>query len=191
MCGFPECDRPMKSRGLCSGHYEQMRNGKSLSPLRALQMQRAEWLARGLMRCARCGKVKSIDQCWRAKCQCKDCARDIRRAYDTANPERARSVNRRNNLKKHGMTVDRYDALLLGQGSRCANPGCRSLIPGGRGFFHIDHDHACCPGPFSCGRCVTGLLCHSCNVGSGHFGDDPAKLEGMARYRRRSRLVGA
>ncbi len=28
----------------------------------------------------------------------------------------------------------------------------------------IDHDHACCPGPTSCGRCIRGLTCHSCNL---------------------------
>jgi hypothetical protein len=27
----------------------------------------------------------------------------------------------------------------------------------------IDHDHHCCPRPFSCGRCIRGIVCHRCN----------------------------
>lgn len=31
----------------------------------------------------------------------------------------------------------------------------------------VDHDHACCPGRQSCGRCVRGYVHHSCNVALG------------------------
>lgn len=34
--------------------------------------------------------------------------------------------------------------------------------------FHIDHDHACCPGAVGCERCVRGLLCVRCNTTLGH-----------------------
>jgi len=46
----------------------------------------------------------------------------------------------------------------------------------------IDHDHQCCPGQRSCGKCVRGFLCRPCNVGLGMFGDDPARLRAAAEY---------
>ena len=28
----------------------------------------------------------------------------------------------------------------------------------------VDHDHACCPGQMSCGRCIRGSICQPCNL---------------------------
>jgi hypothetical protein len=32
----------------------------------------------------------------------------------------------------------------------------------------VDHDHACCPGSRSCGRCIRGIIHHACNAMLGH-----------------------
>jgi len=42
--------------------------------------------------------------------------------------------------------------------------------------IHVDHDHSCCRGNRSCGKCIRGLACHACNTGIGAFGDDPARM---------------
>jgi hypothetical protein len=42
ICQGPECDRPAISKGLCDGHYQQMRAGHELTPLQPR--------ARGLVR---------------------------------------------------------------------------------------------------------------------------------------------
>lgn len=34
-------------------------------------------------------------------------------------------------------------------------------------FLAVDHDHRCCPGKKSCGRCIRKLLCLSCNIAVG------------------------
>ncbi|MFC4114136.1 endonuclease domain-containing protein [Nonomuraea zeae] len=50
------------------------------------------------------------------------------------------------------------------------------------GELHIDHDHSCCPGPRSCGQCIRGVLCMSCNTALGHVKDDAGRLEALANY---------
>lgn len=52
----------------------------------------------------------------------------------------------------------------------------------------VDHDHSCCPGVFTCGRCLRGVLCASCNKGVGFLGDTLARLEAAVLYLRRTPL---
>jgi hypothetical protein len=33
----------------------------------------------------------------------------------------------------------------------------------------VDHDHQCCPGSYSCGKCVRGFVCNGCNTAVGHL----------------------
>lgn len=85
-------------------------------------------------------------------------------------------------LRKFGLTVEAYEALLDAQGHRCAI--CRTDEPGGVGRWHVDHDHGCCPGQRSCGKCIRGLLCSECNLGLGKFRDDPERLCAALAYLR-------
>lgn len=48
--------------------------------------------------------------------------------------------------------------------------------------LHIDHDHSCCNGPRSCGKCVRGALCAKCNVGLGSFLDSAERLRAAISY---------
>jgi Recombination endonuclease VII len=41
---------------------------------------------------------------------------------------------------------------------------------------HIDHDHACCSGSTSCGKCVRGILCFRCNTVLGFYESEPHLL---------------
>ena len=63
---------------------------------------------------------------------------------------------------KYGITYKEYESMLEKQGGGCAI--CQTKDSGGRGRFHIDHDHSCCPTQKTCGKCVRGLLCSKCNT---------------------------
>jgi hypothetical protein len=60
--------------------------------------------------------------------------------------------------------------------------GCGGHEPIGNRGWMVDHDHACCPGPYTCGRCVRGVLCGRCNTVLGKVGDSPALLRSLADY---------
>jgi hypothetical protein len=51
----------------------------------------------------------------------------------------------------------------------------------------IDHDHACCPGRISCGKCIRGLLCNRCNRALGLLGDSIELLKKMIAYLEQSK----
>jgi hypothetical protein len=51
----------------------------------------------------------------------------------------------------------------------------------------IDHDHACCPGSASCGRCARGVICHRCNTLAGFVEKSLESLDLVLEYLRRGR----
>lgn len=65
---------------------------------------------------------------------------------------------------RYGLSLDEYYELLTEQNGGCGI--CKIEEPFGKSveFFHVDHDHACCDGIRSCGFCVRGLLCGTCNA---------------------------
>ena len=109
------------------------------------------------------------------------CATDDRAARKRSR-EKARDAYL---LRTYNITLEAYLAMLAAQGGTCAWPGCPAS--GKARFLAVDHDHACCPGPTSCGKCVRGLLCFVHNRAIGQAGDDPTVFEGVAAYLRRPR----
>ena len=83
--------------------------------------------------------------------------------------------------RRHGLDEPTYLAMLEAQAGGCAICGTDTPDAAGRSW-HIDHDHECCPGPYSCGACVRGLLCGACNQGVGYFRDDVALMRRAIDY---------
>lgn len=81
----------------------------------------------------------------------------------------------------YSISRDLYDKLKAFQGGKCAI--CQRAT-GEKKNLAVDHSHACCAGPTSCGACVRGLLCSGCNDVLAHFRDDPEALTRGAAYLR-------
>lgn len=138
---------------------------------------------------------------------CKDCrrARDGRpvrqppkyptkREYDIAYRARAAKAADRTERtrQKYYWTQFRldyaeYQRMFSAQDGRCAICGnaetrASSKFGNSSGRLAVDHDHSCCPGTRSCGKCVRGLLCRACNSGLGQFGDDAARIKAALDY---------
>jgi hypothetical protein len=62
---------------------------------------------------------------------------------------------------RYGISVEDYEAKLAAQNKQC------KLCPATQDSYErrlcVDHDHDCCPGQRSCGKCLRGILCANCN----------------------------
>lgn len=85
------------------------------------------------------------------------------RSCEACAPISKRMRDREYHLTRMSLTPEGYAAMVAAQGGSCAV--CLRKEPGGKGEWHIDHDHDCCAGVGSCGWCVRGLLCCACNRG--------------------------
>jgi hypothetical protein len=109
---------------------------------------------------------------------------DKRKSYDLQRRPRGikrvrpnpRGDKNYNLLKKFGITIDQYDRLLEEQRGVCAI--CkREEVKAKQGVIMalaVDHCH-------KTGK-VRGLLCNSCNLALGKFGDDAGRLRAAINY---------
>ena len=170
-CAVPDCDgpkHPKAAKGLCRRHYDAT-------------------LSRRKRKCAieGCEKVVSRRLCGKharllwlarsdqgARCQASACDE---RAYANG-----WCIKHNGPFAKYGLRPEAFTQLLADQGGGCAICGISELES--PHALVVDHDHACCPGKRSCGRCVRGILCRACNVALGNFGDRAGVLLAAHAY---------
>ena len=100
-------------------------------------------------------------------------------AWKEKNPDKIKEHAERERSRTYGITIEHYNNLLDQQNNRCAI--CREEDKSGRALA-VDHDHSCCPGKKSCGRCVRQLLCLRCNSILGYIKDNIEILEAAKKY---------
>lgn len=119
---------------------------------------------------------------------CKDCPPQSTRPAPHPGPRCAthhRAVVKARKARAHdsrvqfvyGLKPGEYEALYEAQGGRCFI--CRRAT-GKSKRLAVDHDHSCCSGPTSCGKCVRALVCGPCNSTLRHVRDDIETLRRAA-----------
>ena len=81
-------------------------------------------------------------------------------------------------FKRHNTTEEYCKSLYNLQNKSCLICSTYAELD----LLTIDHDHACCSGPYSCGSCIRGLLCSSCNLFLGMYEKNPRALVGLIKY---------
>ena len=80
--------------------------------------------------------------------------------------------------RRYNVSEDQVERMLEEQDGQCAI--CKTELDD---KFSIDHDHSCCSEKgMSCGKCVRGLLCRTCNSGIGLLQDSVDILENAIAY---------
>ncbi len=98
-------------------------------------------------------------------------------ATDKKYPENKKKRVRKATLKrKYGLTPQQFDLMVWEQNNKCAICFSEMTNP------HVDHDHSCCPGKDTCGKCIRALLCTNCNTSLGGFKDSQELLLRAVSY---------
>lgn len=199
VCSKSDCNQVVSSEGLCKHHYQNewyesgrgkskgkkntKRTGYDGAPIFfpctfegcAKPYFGGSWCAGHYYQNLRGEKLEALNA--KSSCTVPNCPTQV---SSKLNPSRVcarhRGLANRFNLSD----VDLVE-LHLPKNYACENLGCGSTEN-----LHMDHDHGCCPrekgGSRSCGRCVRGWLCRTCNIGLGMLQENPRKIQGLLEY---------
>jgi len=81
--------------------------------------------------------------------------------------------------RSHHLPYEWYTTTLQKQNGGCAI--CHTPPEEGR-VLCLDHDHRCCAGEGSCGKCARGLLCNHCNTLVGWLECNRELVEAALQY---------
>ena len=163
---------PLKSEGgLCSLCRKHVRDGGPLERDGKLIQSRAMQKAapEGRRWCSGCNQYRLL----------KFFGKDAARYYSRCKPCHRKQTHAAGVAKRYGLTAEAYAAIQTFQGGRCAI--CQ-IATGASKALAVDHNHSCCPGNQSCGKCIRGLLCSTCNQLLGFARDNPEMFKRAILY---------
>lgn len=194
-CSFDGCTKPAYARnGLCAGHDRQLRETGELRPFK---FERPP--AGG--NCTVCNQPipdgqrrKTCSAACRQRLfrhsgsrprefQCIGCGKSVSLTHRHGNGQLRRSDSKwcmsclsddnRRRMYRYGVTPERFTRALADGCEICGRTGVS---------LHVDHDHSCCPGEYTCGNCVRGFICGSCNRAIGLLLNSPDVMLAAATY---------
>lgn len=190
ICILESCENPIAIQNSKYCSRECMAIGFSV-PVQRYSEQR---------HCNKCGQDKLLSEfrshggkrAGRLRSDCKACEQAYRSSDEYkrkqkeyfSSPEYAEKRKKRYDPEKekyqkiksmYKLSREQYDAMVAQQGNACKI--CKKARP-----LHIDHDHSCCSGNKSCGKCVRGLLCADCNRAIGMFLEDESIIQNALDY---------
>lgn len=172
-CRFSGCrynDAP-GAEGYCHHHWRQLQADQALAPLTRKANRGKSVLDRdenGNKLCGDCREWKP-ESAFTKTSAARDGFNYVCQRCHASNRLEAR----------YGIDLDHYEALLAAQDGHCKLCPRR---PEANKRLNVDHNHRCCPGELSCGHCIRGLLCTSCNQGLGKFQENGDILMRAAHY---------
>lgn len=143
-----------------------------------------------LKKCPECKNTKPKDDFYNDKstrdklsCYCKGCNRKKVKNWRINNGEKNREIDRKQNLRKYGLTSEEYYKIHEKQGGVCAICGKREtqIYLGKLLRLSVDHNH-------KTGE-TRGLLCRKCNCTIGNVNENTGTLEEMIKYLEKPSLL--
>lgn len=167
-CSFEGCGSKHYAKGYCARHWQRLKVGRLLD---SELNRRPNGIAaardhEGRKQCVGCQLWLSVDNysahratADRLQVRCRACVYVAR------------------HFTQYRLRPEDIAQIMREQDHQCAV--CSADISG---RYVVDHNHACCPGVKSCGKCVRGFLCDGCNLGLGAFKDSKQALLRAIEY---------
>jgi len=132
--------------------------------------------------CIKCNESKALEMFAKAsryadgrRNYCKQCHSKYVTQYVKENPSKRSKQDPKRKFKRHGLSEEKFNSIFNKFDGMCHS--CKT-----RSGLNIDHDHNCCPGTYSCGNCVRGVLCMQCNTALGLLDDNKEKIKNLIKY---------
>ena len=161
-CKLEGCPRPSRTKskeGWCLMHYRRVLKEGGPGEVGT----RRNVISNGMKFCKFCNTLKSVSNF---------SVKSDGRTYYFCNECKPNIIKKKNISGKYGLTENQYLELI--------KDGC--AICGSHHRIAIDHDHTCCPGSKSCGKCIRGALCMRHNVALGNVRDSIEELNKLLEY---------
>lgn len=132
--------------------------------------------------CNKCGQEKNLTEfhflsgsrSQRTK-MCKSCKQETAKSQYWKKKQEDPHYSKRRWIKNaYGLTWEQYGQMKAAGCSICGTTDATT--------WEVDHDHRCCNGRTTCGKCIRGLLCHDCNQMLGKARDSSALLQKAITY---------